>query len=150
MLAQNWCAGVCDSHYQNVCDVRAIENPRTLTVCFTVYIYIFGQWALSSCCLLLLWFKLVYWHLGRATSRVYIFDFYPRPARLRATVLIYKYILYFGQQRNMFHIVNQKLRIFIRKLLEKNNTLVYLVSLIQKPINYRTSKVNLFKGRFKS
>ena len=31
---ENWCAGACAAHYQNVCNVRAgaAENPRTLKV----------------------------------------------------------------------------------------------------------------------
>ena len=29
---KNCGAGACAAHYQNVCDVRAGENPRTLTV----------------------------------------------------------------------------------------------------------------------
>ena len=34
-VRNNWGAGACVAHYQNVCDLRVDKNPRTLTVCQT-------------------------------------------------------------------------------------------------------------------
>ena len=69
--------------------------------------------------------------LGRATSSVHsisipdqpwlMTDSNVTPLKISQEPSVLIYILCFEQWRNMFHTVNRKMRIFIRKLLEKQD-----------------------------